>query len=143
MKRQGFKPVGLERARQLALLARKSSGCKVICDDFRTHDFSKYSFDAILLLGAMVHLQPWELQHQLSRIRQALSGRGLMLLTLKAGTGSTCFPDGRTFTLWEVDDVEAILVQLGLTVIEIKKTVSLIRSTDTWLSFLVISKEVS
>lgn len=143
LKKKGFRPTGLERAPQLASLARQASGCKVICADFRLHDFSEHSFNAIVLLGAMVHLQPWELQHQLDRVSQALSGRGIMLLTLKAGKGSSCLPDGRTFTLWRARDVEAILLQLGFSVIETKKSVSLIRPTDTWLSFLVQRKEAS
>lgn len=142
LKRQGFKPTGLERAHDLVVLARQSSGCSVIHDDFRFHDFSAHSFDGLLLLGALVHVESLNLQPILGRISLALSTTGIMLLTLKAGKGRSILPDGRIFTLWEPQAVERVVGELGFTVIETSESVSPIRSTDTWLGFLMHRKEV-
>lgn len=142
LKSRGFKPTGLERAQGLAMLARESSGCSVIQDDFRFHDFSVYSFDGLLLLGALVHVEPLQLQPMLGRISKALAATGSMLLTLKAGKGRVTFPDGRIFTLWEPQTVERIVGELGFAVIETRESVSPIRSTDRWLNYILHRKEV-
>ena len=40
LKKNGFRPIGLERSEGLAELARKHSGCDVIIEDYEKYDFS-------------------------------------------------------------------------------------------------------
>ena len=53
---RGYSVVGFEKSKGLVQLARKNTGCEVIEGDFETYDFSWLSMDAILLVGALVHL---------------------------------------------------------------------------------------
>jgi SAM-dependent methyltransferase len=55
-RQRGFEVLGFERSHGLACLARKNVGCEVIEGNFRTYDFSRLSVDAIMLVGALVHL---------------------------------------------------------------------------------------
>ncbi len=54
---QGFKSTGFELSPGLARLARNHSQRPVIEGDFRSYDFSNFQFDALLLIGALVHLK--------------------------------------------------------------------------------------
>jgi SAM-dependent methyltransferase len=55
-KRKGFDVIGFERSPGLAELARDNVGCEVIEGDFETYDFSSIFVDAIMLVGALVHV---------------------------------------------------------------------------------------
>ena len=56
LKERGYDVIGLERSKGLAGLARKQTTCRIIEADFETYDFAKLSADALLLIGALVHL---------------------------------------------------------------------------------------
>jgi len=56
MKRKGFEVMGFERSPGLAELARDNAACEVMEGDFETYDFSTILVDAIMLIGALVHV---------------------------------------------------------------------------------------
>ena len=56
LRQRGFQPTGLERSPGLARLAQTHSGCPVLVEDFDQFDFSTASYDAILLIGSLVHV---------------------------------------------------------------------------------------
>lgn len=87
LEKRGYKAIGLEQSRGLADLARKHSGCKVVAADFETYDFSQMRVDAVLLVGALVHLSHKQMPETLQSISTALSKGGLMLLSMKKGGG--------------------------------------------------------
>jgi SAM-dependent methyltransferase len=60
LKSRGFAATGFERSPALAEMARRHARCTVIEGDFAHHDFSAFSADAVILIGALVHL-PHEL----------------------------------------------------------------------------------
>jgi len=72
-KQHGFEVVGFERSPGLADLARKNVGCEVIEGDFEIYDFSQLSVDAIMLVGALVHLPHSKVPEILNSISRALS----------------------------------------------------------------------
>jgi SAM-dependent methyltransferase len=72
-KQRGFEVVGFERSPGLADLARKNVGCEVIEGDFEIYDFSQLSVDAIMLVGALVHLPHSKVPEILNSINRALS----------------------------------------------------------------------
>ncbi len=78
----GFKPTGFELSPKLAKMAKHFSQQKVIKGDFTSFDFSKLSFDAILLVGALVHLPHTDIPAVLVHICKALGEQGLLLLSL-------------------------------------------------------------
>ena len=91
LKACGFRPTGLERSPTLAALARRHGGCPVVAADFETHDFAGCDVDAVLLVGALVHLPHGRLGPVLGRILDALDARapagGWLYLSLKRGEG--------------------------------------------------------
>jgi SAM-dependent methyltransferase len=137
LKERGYQPTGFERSSGLAELARIHSGCPVIKGDFALFDFSVFQFDAITLIGALVHLRDFELARTLVRISGAVRRDGLIYLTLKEGVGCFQNEDGRIFTLWRHEDLDRILNTLGFIILDFSKTESAINKTDTWLGYLL------
>ena len=53
---RGFSCVGLDSSPALAELARRHTGLPVIEADFESFDFQAMDMDALLLVGALVHV---------------------------------------------------------------------------------------
>lgn len=134
---KGFKPTGLERALKLAELARKNSGCPVIEADFLDYDFTQVKYNAVLLVGSLVHLDQFKFPSTLTSICQALYDAGYIHLTLKEGEGKQISPDGRVFTLWQQQQLEEIFTRQKLTILDCSRQVSKIRKSDVWLGYLL------
>jgi len=137
LKTRGFRPTGFEQAPSLAELARHHSGCEVIDGDFAVFDFSPLQYDALLLIGSLVHVPREDLKPLLARILAALRPGGHILLTLKEGSGEDRNPDGRVFTLWSADDLETLFAALALKPLDLSRQISKIRPTDVWLGYLL------
>ncbi|MFO7665277.1 MAG: class I SAM-dependent methyltransferase, partial [Desulfobacterales bacterium] len=97
LKTRGFKVMGFERSPELAELARKNAGCDVLEGDFTSYDFSSIQADAVILIGALVHIPHAGFAAVLRNITAALKEKGLMLITAKEGTGAVEGADGRIF----------------------------------------------
>ena len=137
---QGFTPSGFERSSQLAAMARELSGCPVIEGDFYNFNFADLSFDALLLVGALVHVERSLLPEVLQRISGALAVDGLIYITLKEGKGERTADDGRTFTLWSQEQLESIFQKLDFRVKDFSRQVSKLRASDVWLGYLLCPK---
>ncbi|BCO09898.1 SAM-dependent methyltransferase [Desulfolithobacter dissulfuricans] len=137
LKNSGFCATGLERSAKLAELARKFSGCPVIEGDFTCYDFSSLRCDALVLVGALVHLQKPELGPVLGRISQALEQDGLIYLSLKHGNGQYRNDDGRIFTLWQHEELEKIFTGCGFVNLDFSRNRSAMNPHDTWLGYLL------
>ncbi|MBM9512375.1 class I SAM-dependent methyltransferase [Desulfogranum marinum] len=115
---RGFKVTRFEQSAGLANLARKHAGCPVIEGDFCDFDFSSLVFDALVLVGTLVH-QPRSAMHAvLVSLTTALQPGGYMLITMKQGTGSYSLPDGRQFTLWGKEEVGEVYRSCGLRIVD-------------------------
>ncbi|MCP3891369.1 MAG: methyltransferase domain-containing protein [Desulfobulbaceae bacterium] len=134
---RGFKPTGFERSPNLAAMARRHSHCPVIEGDFCRYDFSSLQFDALVLVGALVHLSKPELPAIFRSICQALVQSGCVLLTLKEGSGSKTFKDGRVFTLWSREELESIFADINLEIVRFTRSTSKLRIDDVWLGYVL------
>ncbi len=134
---RGHRPMGIERSEGLARLARTHSGCPVIQGDFNNFDFSRVKAHGLLLVGALVHLECETLPHILARIFTSLVPGGYGLVTLKQGEGTRTHADGRTFVLWQDDDLRKIFHDLGLTVVDARIQASRLRPADIWLGYVL------
>ncbi len=134
---RGFQPTGFERSPNLAAMARKHSHCPVIEGDFCSYDFSSLQFDALVLVGALVHLSKPELPAIFRSICQALVHPGCVLLTLKEGNGSKTFKDGRVFTLWSREELESIFAGINLEIVRFTRSTSKLRIDDMWLGYVL------
>ncbi len=138
LKDHGFNPTGFERSQTLAELAEKHSGCPVIKADFTKYDFSTLNFDAILMVGALVHIEQPQLPDLLNNICKALVDEGLVYITLKEGHGQRVASDGRIFFLWKKEELDKIFKKLGFKIIDFSRQTSKLRPTDVWLGYLLI-----
>lgn len=137
LKERGFNPVGLERAENLAALARTHSGCPVLEGDFQTYDFSRHHVDAVVSIGSLVHLPSEKCCTVLASLLSCLASGGLILLTMKEGDGISLCKDGRCFTLWRADHLLEIFRKLHLEVLDFSRQLSSLRQEDTWLGYLL------
>lgn len=141
LKNRGFRPVGFERSKGLAGLARTYSGCHVLEGDFEGHDFSGMEMDALLVVGALVHVPHERFQEVFSNILRALKPQGHVLLTLKEGHQDPEVSRGRIFYLWLDESLRMVFDQLNLTVVDFSRQVSKIRETDVWLGYVLKLRE--
>jgi SAM-dependent methyltransferase len=137
LKERGYNPTGFERSQNLAVLARKYSGCPVIEDDFLTCDFSALKFEAILMIGALVHLSGSQLEPAFLSITTALEENGLVLLSLKEGHGQTYADDGRVFFLWQPEKIEHLFLKNSFRILDFSRQISKICESDVWLGYLL------
>ena len=134
---RGYRCWGLEGASDLARLAEKHAEQPVIEADFESFDFSSWSVDALVLVGALVHVPHEGVHRILQRILTALKSGGLVLITLKQGRGKSRGEDGRVFYLWEQKEIEEIFQKLGLHILHYAQQVSKVRRSDVWMGWVL------
>ena len=137
MKKRGFEVMGFEQSPGLAELARDNAGCEVIEGDFETYDFSSILVDAVMLIGALVHVLHEGFSKVFENITSAIPDDGSVLITLKEGSGNVTALDGRTFYLWEDKEVRKIFDTLGFKICDFASSVSKTGSGDVWLSYVL------
>ena len=137
LKQRGYDVLGLERSPGLAKLARTHAGCQVLCADFDFFDFTTLSVDALILIGALVHVPKDRFPATLARILQALMPVGHVLLTMKQGVGISTTRDGRVFVLWRGEDLREVFAKLNLTVVEAFTNASALGTGETWLGYVL------
>jgi SAM-dependent methyltransferase len=140
LKNRGFSVTGLEQSPEMAGLARKNSGCGVSEGDFTSFDFSSIRADAVILIGALVHIPHADFAAVLRRIAEALKENGLMLITVKEGIGKAEGADGRIFYLFQHEDLEAIFASLGFQLLEFSRDASKTGTGEIWLRDLLQKK---
>jgi SAM-dependent methyltransferase len=137
LKGHGYNVSGLERSGGLARLARKHSACRVIEADFETYDFSQMAVEALVLVGAMVHLPRPGFPMVLKSICRALKKAGILLITLKQGNGAETDPHGRKFSLWQDTELRDVFHSQSLIVIDFFRQPSKINTDDIWLGYVL------
>ncbi len=137
MKKQGFESIGFEQSPALAQLARENAGCEVIDGDFETYDFSLFLVDAIILVGALVHVSYERFSKVFENITSAIPKHGIVLITLKEGAEVRTDSDGRTFYLWQDQKARRVFDTLGFTVCNVSKSVSKTGSNDVWMCYIM------
>ena len=135
--RRGFQPTGFEQATNLARLAREHADCPVIEGDFCRYNFSNLQFSALVFVGSLVHLPKETLPAILQSTCQALVPKGLILITVKEGHGSSRADDGRVFTLWSREEIEKIFEANNLHILDFSRQVSKLRPDDIWLGYVL------
>jgi SAM-dependent methyltransferase len=137
MKKHGFEVIGFERSPGLAELAREIAGCEIIEGDYETYDFSLIQVDAVFLVGVMVHVPRERFSNVFKNITSAIPDNGLVLTTLKEGSGDITYPDGRTFYLWEDPKAREMFDTLGFKVCDFSSSVSKTGTGDVWMSYIL------
>lgn len=141
MKNKGFKVIGLDRVSGLVKLARQNAKCEVIEGDFATYDFSAISADAIMLIGALVHIPYERFSEIFQKIIRSLSDFGKILITLKEGTGARTDEEGRTFYLWQDQQARVVFDSHGYSVCDFSRSSSKTGSGEIWLGYVLEKKK--
>ena len=141
LKSRGFEVCGFEGSAALAALASRHAACKVVEADFEAFDFRTLPVDAVILVGALVHLAPPRLPEVLERILGALGSwsvdGGWAYVSLKEGRGARRDPDGRRFYLWRDEDLRTVFKNLGLTVHHFAGSPSVLGTGEKWLGYVL------
>lgn len=138
LREKGYEVCGIERSLPLACFAREHSGRPVIAADFEMHDFSlDSSFDALLLIGALVHYDRKPFDNILCRTLAALKPGGLLLISMKEGDGIKIGRDKRVFVLYRREILENIFFRNRLKIIDFRRSQSVFNNEDVWLSYIL------
>lgn len=137
LKQRGFEPTGFERSASLAKLARGNSCCPVIEGDLETFDFSTGVWNAVLLVGSLVHIPHERFFSTAQKIFSAFTSPCILLLTLKEGDGVINAADGRAFYLWNDDTLRGFFAEMDLKLSLCFKNASAIGSKETWLGYVL------
>jgi SAM-dependent methyltransferase len=139
LKNRGFLPFGMERAPDLARLAEKHSGCRVIVADLQGFDFSTLAVDAMLLTGSLVHLDRPDLRPLLENLVKGLNPGGLISISMKQGRGTRTDHEGRRFVLWQEAALRRVFEDAGLVVVAVRGADSLLETGEAWINFYLQS----
>ncbi|RZB32543.1 MAG: hypothetical protein SRB2_04235 [Desulfobacteraceae bacterium Eth-SRB2] len=137
MKKRGFDVIGFERSPGLAELARDNVGCEVMEGNFETYDFSSILVDAVMLVGAPVHVPHERFSKVFENITSAIPDNGSVLITLKQGSGDRTDPEGRIFYLWEDPKARELFDTLKFKVCDFSTSVSKTGSGEIWMSYVL------
>ncbi|MFN7093512.1 MAG: class I SAM-dependent DNA methyltransferase [Allorhizobium sp.] len=116
----GFRPVGLDLSRRLAVIAAKASACPVVVGDMTQAPFADCSFEAAWASASLLHLRPDELPLALAEVARILRPPGVFFSSVKAGQGSHRDTDGRLFSYYEEDDWRDRIESAGFAVLELR-----------------------
>ena len=144
LQKKGFDVIGFERSAGLAALARENAGCKVIEGDFEGYDFSSLKGDAILASGSLVHVPHERLPNVFGNIAKALDcsqNSGYFYVSLKEGRGESSDSKGRTFYLWQDEELRALFKGQGFEVAEFLTNESAVGTCEIWLGYVLGKKE--
>jgi len=140
LKNCGFSVTGFEKSPEMAALARKNTGCRVLEGDFKSYDFSLIRADAVILIGALVHTPHVHFKDVLRNVVVALKDNGLMLITVKEGTGKAKGADGRIFYLFQHKELEAFFLSLGFRLLDFSRNASKTGTGEIWLRYILQKK---
>ena len=137
LKDRGYRIVGLERSAELAGLAQQKVDCEIIRADFESFDFSTLKFDAVLLIGVLVHVPHPKMLPVLKRIMKALRPGGWILISLKEGQGRMTADDGRVFYLWRQTELSSVFEKLEVQEEASFNQRSVAGTSEIWLTYLL------
>ncbi len=77
-KNLGHTPVGLDASEKFCEMARKISGCTVLCQNFMNLDLEENAYDGIFANASLFHVPVQELPGVLNRLKRALKPGGTL-----------------------------------------------------------------
>jgi len=105
----GYKVTGLDATPAFVKMAKQIAGCEVLQQSFSTLDLPSNSFDGIFTNTSLIHIPSAEMLGVLEDLYQALSDRGVLLMSMVRGDreGFSERPTGyRYVTGWEYETLK-------------------------------------
>jgi len=103
----GYKAEGIDASERLCELAKKYSGCNVICT--QVQNFTPEStYDGIWACASLLHLSQKEILELFKRLGLFFRDKGVLFLSMKTGIKTGFDPKGRYFTNWDPRTIQMI-----------------------------------
>ena len=98
-RRLGHQPIGVEGSPALAAMARESTGCEVLEQNFLALDLPPGHFDGVYANASLFHVPAQELPRVLSELQQALKPGGVLFSSNPRGQGQEGW-EGERYGAW-------------------------------------------
>jgi 2-polyprenyl-3-methyl-5-hydroxy-6-metoxy-1,4-benzoquinol methylase len=110
----GYEVTGLDATPAFVEMAIQEAGCPVLQQSFLSLNLPCNNFDGIYANASLIHVPSAEMLGVLKHLHQALSDRGVLLMSMARGDSEGYFqrPTGyRYVTGWEYETLEPILIE--------------------------------
>jgi SAM-dependent methyltransferase len=115
-----YEVIGLDATPAFVEMASKVAGCQVLEQSFLSLDLPSNSFDGIFANASLIHLPSTEMLGVLKHLHQALSDKGVLLMSMVRGDreGYSERPTGfRYVTGWEYETLAPLLIEAQFRII--------------------------
>ena len=109
----GHEVVGLEGSSQFVKMARTSSGCEVLHQDFLSMVLPENRFDAVFANASLFHVPSQELPRVLVELSGTLKARGILFCSNPRGQNEEVWSDGRYGCFFNLETWHNYLAEAG------------------------------
>jgi SAM-dependent methyltransferase len=109
----GHKPVGLDGSPAFVAMARQSSGCEVLLQDFLTLDLPASHFDGVFANASLFHVPKQELSRVLQALWETLEIDGVLFASNPRGDNQEGWSDNRYGCFHDLDQWRDLVVGTG------------------------------
>ena len=135
LKAMGHAPVGLEGAERFVEMARASTGCEVLHQDFLHLDLPAGRFDGIFANASIFHVPSAELPRVLGEVRNALKPRGVFFSSNPHGHNEEGWNRGRYGAYHDPETWRRFMTEAGFEELEhYYRPEGLPREQQPWLA---------
>ncbi|MCJ8313226.1 MAG: class I SAM-dependent methyltransferase [Saccharospirillaceae bacterium] len=112
----GHKPIGLDGSFEFCEMARKHTGCEILCQSFLDLNLEEAKFDAIFANASLFHVPKQKLSQVLSALHCSLKPGGILFSSNPRGN-SEGISNGRYGNFMEFEEASACLSLAGFNVL--------------------------
>lgn len=109
----GHQPVGLDGSKAFVAMARASSGCEVLHQDFLAMRLPEHRFDGVFANASLFHVPSQVLPKVLREIAATLKPRGVLFCSNPRGDNQECMSGDRYGCFFDLDTWRDYVVAAG------------------------------
>ena len=114
----GHEPVGLDGSPAFVAMARQSSGCEVLLQDFLTLDLPSSHFDGVFANASLFHVPKQELPRVLQALWEALKPNGVLFASNPRGNNQEGWSDKRYGCFHDLEQWRSYVTEAGFKELE-------------------------